>query len=276
MAVRPFGYYANTIFAHVSSRASSRKATTPTVICSTLYLDKLVGAPRIRSKHLQEWPPLSSIALRQPFRPSLQSWSSTFDLIRHALLRWHAGLQTTGFFHPGSLPCLVPRVIRLRLRSQPVLNLFCLLPSVDERMLTLGISRAVLASRPVCLFAVKVRAAFPHPGSHACATELVSAIALRVAARFCWLDRSVAVGTDFVSFASLSFCVAVNGVQPTAIFAAALICVFWTVAGDADTEGAVSAGEDTSIFLTVERLLEPGATGHAHNAVLEFFSIPGT
>lgn len=50
--------------------------------------------------------------------------------------------------------------------------------------------------------------------------------------------------------------------------------MFWAVAVDADTEGAVSAGEDAAVFLTVERLSEPGATGHAHNAVLEFLGVP--
>lgn len=103
-------------------------------------------------------------------------------------------------------------MVRLRLRSQPVLNFFCLLPSIHQRVLTLGISRAVLASRPVCFLAVKVSAAFAHPGSHASATELVSTVTLRVAARFLCLDRRVAVGTDFEGFASLSFCVAVNGI----------------------------------------------------------------
>lgn len=166
-------------------------------------------------------------------------------------------------------------MIRLRLRSQPVLNLFCLLPSIHQRVLTLGISRAVLASRPVCFLAVKVRATFPHPGSHACATELVSAIALRVAARFRRLDRGVAVGTDFEGFACLSFCGAVNGVQAKAIFGAALVGVLWAVAIDADNEVTVSAGEDAAVFLTVERLSDPGATGHAHNAVLELFGVPG-
>lgn len=143
-------------------------------------------------------------------------------------------------------------------------------------MLTLGISRAVLASRPVCFLAVKVRAAFPRPGSHTCATELVSAVALRVAARLLWFDGGVAVWTDFEGLASLSFCVAVNGVQAAAVFGAALGCVFWAVAVGADTEGAVSAVEDAAVFLTVERLSEPVATSHTDEPVLELFSIPGT